>query len=195
MGQTHAREEIFQELDDIAEETNFSTEEIHGLYTRYTEIANSTFQDQSIHKEEFRKALGMNSSFMADRLFDLFDKDKSGQLDFRELCLGLSHFSPDAATTDKIEFTFRVYDLKCDGFITPDELTTVVSRFLEDEGIYHTNSHVSEIVRQTFREADTNRDGKICLEEYSNYTLKHPEILANLTLRTWEIPIDDEEAE
>jgi len=195
MGQTHAREEIFKELDDITAETNFSTEEVHGLYTRYSEIANSTFQDQSIHKEEFRKALGMGSSFMADRLFDLFDKDKSGQLDFRELCLGLSHFSPDASTTDKIEFTFRVYDLKGDGVITPDELNTVVSRFLLDEGIYHTKAHVTEIVRQTFREADTNRDGQIGLEEYSNYTLKHPEILANLTLRTWEIPIDEDDPE
>ncbi len=48
------------------------------------------------------------------------------------------------------------------------------------------------IVRQTIREADIDHDGRIGLDDYRQYTLKHPEMLANMTLRTWEIPIDED---
>ena len=51
------------------------------LKNRFREIAG---EDQLIDKEEFRNGLGIENHEISDRLFELFDQDSSGSVDYGE---------------------------------------------------------------------------------------------------------------
>jgi serine/threonine-protein phosphatase 2B regulatory subunit len=52
-----------------------------------------------------------------EKLFQLFDKDKSGHIDVKEFFVGLSNFT-GAGKDDKLKFAFSVFDDNGDGVIT-----------------------------------------------------------------------------
>ena len=95
-------------------------------------------------KEEFQKIykqffpFGDPSSF-ADYVFNVFDSDKSGSIDFKEFICALSVTSR-GKMEDKLDWAFQLYDIDGDGKITYDEMLSIV------EAIYkmvRTSFHVS----------------------------------------------------
>ena len=58
-------------------------------------------------------------------MLEVFDADNSGEVDFMEFITGMSTFSSQASTEDKLRFAFRMYDLDNDGFISNGELFQV----------------------------------------------------------------------
>lgn len=67
----------------------------------------------------FFNSKGMkNSSAWLDRVFELFDQDGNGSINFREFIIGLSIFSPKTSLDDKLMFSFKVFDIDGDGCIT-----------------------------------------------------------------------------
>lgn len=53
---------------------------------------------------------------MAESAFRLFDRDRSGFIDFREFCCGLSIICL-SSTNEKIRFVFDLFDLDRDGYL------------------------------------------------------------------------------
>lgn len=95
-------------------------------------------------KEEFQKIykqffpFGDPSSF-ADYVFNVFDADKSGSIDFKEFICALSVTSR-GKMEDKLDWAFQLYDIDGDGKISYDEMLAIV------EAIYKMVSR-----RQLFR--------------------------------------------
>jgi transmembrane 9 superfamily protein 2/4 len=81
-------------------------------------------------KEEFQKIykqffpFGDPSSF-ADYVFNVFDADKSGTIDFKEFICALSVTSR-GKMEDKLDWAFQLYDIDGDGKISYDEMLAIV---------------------------------------------------------------------
>ncbi|XP_071694254.1 calcineurin B-like protein 7 [Rutidosis leptorrhynchoides] len=169
----------------LASETSFSINEIEALHDLFERLSHAIIEDGLIHKEEFRLALFSNSNMQnlfADRLFDTFDIKKNGVIEFDEFVRSLSIFHPDARESDKIEFMFRLYDLKHTGFIEREELKEMVVAFLSEMNHDLSDEAVEAILDKTILDADLNGDGKIDLEEWKAFIVKYPSVLKNMTL-------------
>jgi hypothetical protein len=97
-------------------------------------------------KEEFQKIyrqffpFGDPSSF-ADYVFNVFDSDKSGSIDFKEFICALSVTSR-GKMEDKLDWAFQLYDIDGDGKISYDEMLAIV------EAIYKMVCYLVTCVRR-----------------------------------------------
>jgi Ca2+-binding EF-hand superfamily protein len=99
---------------------------------------------------------------LMERIFAAWEKGHDGSTLRLEIFLkGLSVFLR-GTFTEKISFCFRVYDLNSDGFITKDEMFTLLKNSLiknpQDED---PDEGVKDLVEITMRKLDLDKDGKV----------------------------------
>ena len=113
-------------------------------------------------------------------IFEAFDVDGNGTIDFNELSSGVSVLC-GGSTNSKVRAAFDLYDLNGDGFIDLDEMTsylTSVFRMLyqlqpgtaEQMGVSAEELGIAT-GRQAFEDADLNHDGRISFDEFRQFYL------------------------
>ncbi|XP_042502838.1 calcineurin B-like protein 10 isoform X5 [Macadamia integrifolia] len=150
------------DIAELAKGSPFTINEVEALYELFKKLSSSIIDDGLIHKEELRLALFKTPSgenLFLDRVFDIFDEKRNGVIDFDEFVHALSVFHPYAPLEDKIDFAFRLYDLRQTGYIEREE-----------------------VKQMTFADADADMDGKINKEEWKAFVIRNPNLLKNMTL-------------
>ena len=105
------------------------------------------------------------------KLFDLFDSESLGDVDFREFLLSMLNF----VTVDKevrIRFSFQMYDEGKSGFITQKEIEEIL-RGNHMIGIASVQRKAETIMKQ----AVSNKTGSITINEFVVVSKKFPNIL------------------
>ncbi|KAH7651968.1 Ca2+/calmodulin-dependent protein phosphatase (calcineurin subunit B) EF-Hand superfamily protein [Dioscorea alata] len=154
------------DLARLASESRcFSVNEVEALYELFKKLSSSIIDDGFIHK-----------------VFDLFDEKKNGVIEFDEFIHALAVFHPQAPLEDKIDFAFRLYDLRQTGFIEREEVKEMVVAILLESDMKLPDDLVEDIIDKTFADADADRDGRINKEEWSDFVIRHPSLLKNMTL-------------
>ncbi|RHY27525.1 hypothetical protein DYB32_010802, partial [Aphanomyces invadans] len=116
------------------------------------------------------------------RLFDLFDSNQDGWVDFSELSAGLSILCA-GSKEDKVHAAFTLFDFNGDGSISLDEMIkylTSVFRVLFELNDQHVQTlqisprELATIAaKQAFHQVELNPDGRIGLDEFKRYVAMH----------------------
>ncbi|XP_022559879.1 calcineurin B-like protein 9 isoform X2 [Brassica napus] len=149
----------------LASETAFSVSEVEALYELFKSISSSVVDDGLINK-----------------IFDLFDVKRKGVIDFGDFVRSLNVFHPNASLEEKTDFTFRLYDMDCTGFIERQEVKQMLIALLCESEMKLADDTIEVILDQTFEDADVDRDGKIGKTEWSDFVIKNPSLLKIMTL-------------
>ncbi|KAF3439861.1 hypothetical protein FNV43_RR18139 [Rhamnella rubrinervis] len=169
----------------LSSKTPFSVSEIESLYELFKKLSTSVVKDDLIRKEELQLTIFQNSNkrnLFLDRMFDTFDVDGNGYIEFGEFVQALSVFHPKTPEAIKITYAFKLYDLRQTGYIEREELKEMVVAILQESDLTLSDDVVEMIVDKTFTETDTKGDGRIDMEEWREYVAKNPTLLKNMTL-------------
>ena len=121
---------------------------------------------------EFCEVLQVDPSPQGEKVFQLFDYAKSGQIDVREFLVALSNFS-GAGKDDKLKFAFMVFDEDGNGMITKEELTKI----LKANHMASSDAEVARKAETILAQADKDGDGVVNFDEFVIVSKKFPNIL------------------
>lgn len=113
-------------------------EEIQDIYLDFQRETRG--KNEALKRTDFirvyKKAFGKKVGSLADSIFDAFDEDGNGAVDFEEFLIGLS-ITEMSATTDRkskmkrIRWAFNVYDKDRSGTIDQNEMRQIVKVCIE----------------------------------------------------------------
>jgi len=157
-------------LDEFSRDNNFKPESIKKAYKRFQ----AADKDKSglVDYTEFCEMLQVDPSPQCEAVFQLYDYDKTGQIDAREFLIAISNYT-GAGKEDKLKFAFMIFDNDGNGVITKAELLSILKA-------NHMASSDSEVARKAdtiLAQADKDGDGVITFDEFVIVSKKFPNIL------------------
>ena len=171
--------DIPMNLKELKEESKYTTSELKRWYQNFKKMYPEGYIDKLRFKNLYCKTYPAgDASSMADQVFRVFDENRDGKVDFREIVIGLGVGSR-GTVVEKMNLMFSLYDINGDGYIKRDEMLIIVKSMFKM--ISHNGSHsigglgggsikceskVQKQVDEMFREMDLNDDGLISLEEF-----------------------------
>uniref|UniRef100_A0A6G3MIN5 Calcineurin subunit B type 1 (Trinotate prediction) n=1 Tax=Henneguya salminicola TaxID=69463 RepID=A0A6G3MIN5_HENSL len=149
------------------ENSILSPEEIKRLRFRFSKI--DTDQSGSLTKDEILSIPGLKQNPLVDRVLDVFDVDRNGEIDLNEFITGISLFSNKGNAEVKTRFIFDIYDINRDGYITNGELYSVLKSMI---GNNLKDAQLQQIVDKTMICYDDDNDGRISYDEFKKVVSK-----------------------
>ncbi|XP_029129917.1 calcineurin B-like protein 10 isoform X4 [Cajanus cajan] len=150
--QNHKRAYTAKDFASLAHQTRFTVNEVEALHVLFKRLSSTLIDDGLIHK-----------------VFDVFDRKRNGVIEFDEFVLALSVFHPCAPIDEKIDFAFKLYDLRQTGFIEPEEVKQMVVAILMEYDMNLPEDLLEAIVDKTIVDVDKDNDGKISKEDWKAF--------------------------
>ncbi|XP_049575851.1 A-type potassium channel modulatory protein KCNIP2 isoform X1 [Syngnathus scovelli] len=171
-------------LEHLMGQTSFSKKELQVLYRGFKNecpsgaVNEETFK--SIYSQFFPQG---DTSMYAHFLFVAFDTHNSGSVNFEDFVLSLSIILR-GSITEKLNWTFNLYDLNKDGCITREEMTDIIQSIYDMMGTYTypcmRDSAPRDHVEQFFQKMDKNKDGVVTIEEFLETCQKDENIMQSM---------------
>lgn len=173
-------------IDALCQSTKFSRKEIQLMYRGFKEkcpngiVNETTFKD--IYAQFFPQG---DASQYAHYVFNAFDRQRSGSINFKDFVTGLSALSR-GSVKEKLLWAFKLYDINGDGLITRDELHDIVSSIYKLMGKYTDpavdKNTAKDHVERVFQKLDLNRDGVVTVDEFMETCLGDESMAKSLSL-------------
>ena len=99
------------------------------LKRTFEDLASRSSSGKSIDKDTFLRFFCNVPGMLGERLFFVFNKSRTGEVDYDEFCQGIALYCR-GSLEQKIEFVFRMFNLKGDGRVGRGELETMLNSFV-----------------------------------------------------------------
>ncbi|KAF0880302.1 guanylyl cyclase-activating protein 1 [Hyaena hyaena] len=134
---------------------------------------------------EFRQFFGLknlspSTSQYVEQMFETFDFNKDGYIDFMEYVAALS-LVLKGKVEQKLRWYFKLYDVDGNGCIDRDELLTIIRAIRAINPCSDTTMSAEEFTNTVFSKIDVNGDGELSLEEFIEGVQKDQMLLDTLT--------------
>ncbi|KAK6079586.1 neuronal calcium sensor 1 [Seiridium cupressi] len=179
-----------EQLAELQKSTHFDKKELQQWYKGEKGQSVVERHSRMLTKEEFQKIyrqffpFGDPSSF-ADYVFNVFDSDKSGSIDFKEFICALSVTSR-GKMEDKLDWAFQLYDIDGDGKISYDEMLKIVEAIYKMVGsmvkLPEDEDTPEKRVKKIFRMMDKDENGSLDMEEFKEGSKRDETIVSALSL-------------
>ncbi|CAG0913708.1 unnamed protein product [Notodromas monacha] len=175
-----------EEISEIQEETGFSPSQIERLYSRFTSLDKG--DTGTLSREDFLRIPELAINPVGERIVNAFFKEShEDQVNFRQYVRVLAKFRPLSekkppklnSKDDKLKFAFSMYDQDEDGFISKDELLSVLNLLI---GANISQDQLASIAERTINEADADGDQRISYEEFVQ-SLERSEVEQKMSIR------------
>ncbi|XP_052099560.1 neuronal calcium sensor 2-like [Mytilus californianus] len=138
---------------------------------------------KTIERENFRKVYQIlyrneDAAEFADRVFDAFDTNQSGSVDFVEFAAGLTMMD-SKQTEQKISIAFNMFDKDGSNALSEEEVTDMITAYYKLLGPHISISPV-EVAHELFEKMDLNSDQKVTYDEFTTTAKNDPKVLAIL---------------
>lgn len=150
------------------------------LIVRLSEPPRATPEDP-VDRTELQRCLGLESEYLAARIFAQLDADGDGVVSRAELVRRIGTLTAGPAR-DRLRFVFGVHDEDGNGFIDRYELLRMLHIGLAENRLMFGDALVEDLVDALFEQADVNRDRRISFDELEAALARYPGVLEQLTL-------------
>ncbi|XP_062231712.1 calcium-dependent protein kinase 1 [Phragmites australis] len=143
---------------------DLTSEELDNLRVHFARICADGENATLAEFEQVLKAMKMDSLIpLAPRVFDLFDNNRDGTVDMREILCGLSSLR-NSRGDDALRLCFQMYDADRSGCISKEELASML-RALPEECLPGDITEPGKL-DEIFDQMDANSDGKVTFDEF-----------------------------
>lgn len=143
---------------------NFTKQELKILYKNFQDLDKD--KNGTIEPEELFNIPELKDNPIVNRIIEVFDKNKDKKISFYEFVTGLSTLTNTGNYEEKIKIAFQIYDVNSDGYISNGDLFNLLKMLVGDN---LSNIQLQQLVDRTIIAADKDYDGKIGLEEFSDF--------------------------
>uniref|UniRef100_A0A8C4HFT4 EF-hand domain-containing protein n=1 Tax=Dicentrarchus labrax TaxID=13489 RepID=A0A8C4HFT4_DICLA len=185
-------------LDQLEAQTNFSKRELQVLYRGFKNECPSGIVNEETFKQIYSQFFPHGASVLtsvsssptdastyAHFLFNAFDSAHTGSIKFEDFVTALSILLR-GSVTEKLQWTFNLYDINRDGYINKEEMTDIVRAIYDMMGKYTypvlKNDAPKQHVEAFFQKMDKNRDGVVTLDEFILSCQEDENIMRSLQL-------------
>jgi len=173
--QQSLNEEQIAAMKTISE---FTDDDLNRLHRRFRRL--DTDKSGALSITEFLAIPELEHNPLVSRVVATFDSDGSGEVDFSEFIESLSVFAQVSAANKnrKFLFTFKLYDVDSDGFISNADLFHVLKAMV---GSNLNDVQLQQLVDRTILQGDKDKDGKLSYSEFVDM-VKETDIESKLKL-------------
>lgn len=169
----------------MANVTHIEKRELASLQSKFREIASREGNPNMINRTEFAEALNLvginqNDQDIMDRLFTMYDKTGDDQILFKEFIVGIAPLI-SGSVVEKIDFSFRLYDLEGTSYLRAQEMVNVLSQMNRVASYFGdpvmTEEQIASILIDVLDMAGGSAEGMAASLHYPEYTkmiAEHP---------------------
>jgi predicted ferric reductase/Ca2+-binding EF-hand superfamily protein len=142
---------------------------------------------------DVQRALGLRSEYLARRVVAAFDLNADGQIQKEEFLAGVRTLLAGSAK-EKLAFAFRVWDHDGDGKVSREDLHRIIALGLAESVVEERVTQPShQLADALLAAADTDRDGRLSLDELERAVQRFPGVLERMTRAdaAWIAPNED----